>query len=242
MADQEIESSTRNILLRDLSPDDAALIVPQLKAVELGRRFVLERPGKPIENVYFPDTGIASTVAFAGRDRRAEVGLFGWDGMSGISIVLGTDRTSNECFMQVGGAGQRLSSDGLRQALEASPTLRLHLLRFAQVSMVQTSHTALGNARAQLEERLCRWLLMCHDRIVSDTMSLTHEFLATMLGVRRAGVTTAMHTLEGRGLIRASRGKIEIVDRDGLKVGAGDSYGVPESEYRRIFGVSLREP
>lgn len=124
-----------------------------------------------------------------------------------------------------------------------SPTstglLRPAFLRYVQVVLVQTAHTALANAHARLEDRLCRWILMCCDRLDGDLLPLTHEFLSMMLGVRRAGVTTAIHLLEGRGLIRARRGCIEIVDRDGLKAGAADIYGVPEAEYRRLIGLSI---
>jgi CRP-like cAMP-binding protein len=124
--------------------------------------------------------------------------------------------------------------------METSATLRPVLLKFVQAFLVQTAQTAVANAQARLEERLCRWLLMCHDRVDTDTLPLTHAFLATMLGVRRAGVTTALHLLEGRGLIRATRGCIEIVDREGLKKGASGTYGTPEREYQRLVGVSLR--
>lgn len=143
--------------------------------------------------------------------------------------------------MQVGGEGIRISSNDLREAMDASPTLRLSFLRFVQSLRVQTEQTALANAQAQLEERLCRWLLMCHDRLDGDDLPATHEFLATMLGVRRAGVTTGIQTLQSRGLIRATRGSIEIIDRDGMAVCADGIYGVPEAEYQRLVGVNFRE-
>lgn len=154
---------------------------------------------------------------------------------------MGNDRSPLECFMQLGGEGQRIASGSLRDAMEASASLRLLLLRYIEFLLTQTAHTVLANTEARLEERLCRWLLMCHDRIDGNILPLTHDFLATMLGVRRAGVTMAIHVLEDRGLIRAERGSIEIHDREGLEIGAGGTYGVAEAEYRRLIGVNLSE-
>jgi CRP-like cAMP-binding protein len=112
---------------------------------------------------------------------------------------------------------------------------------YVQAFMSQTAQTALTNGRAKLEERLARWILMAHDRTDGDTLDLTHEFLALMLGVRRPGVTIAMHFLEGAGLIRSTRRAILIVDRDGLEQHADGSYGVPEAEYERLLGVPLKK-
>jgi CRP-like cAMP-binding protein len=106
--------------------------------------------------------------------------------------------------------------------------------------MIQTSHTALSNGLARLEERLARWLLMCHDRVDGDELRLTHDFVATMLGVRRAGVTVALNRLEGLALVENDRGSITVIDRGGLEKAAGRTYGAPEAEYARLVGVSLR--
>jgi CRP-like cAMP-binding protein len=228
-----------NHLLCALSVEDAALLAPYLEPLDLPQRFALERPLEPVSHVYFPESGLASTIATAGRERRVEVGLFGRDGMSGITVVMDDDRSPQECFMQVGGHGQRIASDRLRNAMDESPTMRLVFLRFVKIMLIQSGQTALANAQVRLEGRLCRWLLMCHDRLDGDHLPLTHEFLALMLGVRRAGVTTTIHQLEGRGLIRATRGCIEILDRDGMKDCAEDIYGTPETEYQRLIGVTL---
>jgi CRP-like cAMP-binding protein len=236
---RHISRSTTNYLLRALSEQDAALLAPHLEPVSLRRGLVLERPHEQIGHVVFPQTAIASIIAHAGRGQHAEVGLYGRDGMSGIWIIMGNDRASHECLIQVAGTGLRIEAERLREAMRLSPTMRLKFLHFVHALLVQTGHTALANAKARLEQRLCRWLLMCHDRIDGDEMELTHEFLATMLAVRRSGVTTAIHLLEGRGLIRASRGRLAIIDRPGLEREAGSIYGAPEAEYRRLLGVSL---
>jgi CRP-like cAMP-binding protein len=119
--------------------------------------------------------------------------------------------------------------------MDESRTLHGLFLKYVQVFMAQTAHTAIANARAKLPERLARWLLMAHDRVPGDSLPLTHEFLSLMLAVRRAGVTEAVHDLESRELIGASRGEIVVHDRKGLEKVAGPFYGVPETEYRRLL-------
>ena len=125
---------------------------------------------------------------------------------------------------------------GLRQAIQASASLRDSLLKFVQAFGVQTTHTAVCNAQSKIEVRLARWLLMAHDRIQDDALPLTHEFVSLMLAVRRPGVTDAMKALRQRGLISYRRGEITINDRKGMVRVAGETYGTPESEYRRLIG------
>jgi CRP-like cAMP-binding protein len=225
----------RNRLLSALSPADLALLQPHLQSVVLKLRMVLEEPNRDIKSAYFMNEGIASVVAVAGKEQ-IEVGLIGREGMTGTSVVLGDHRSPHSVYMQVAGAGQCISLMQLRKAMRASGSLHGSLLKFVQVFMVQTAHTAIANGRANIDERLARWILMAHDRLERATLPLTHEFLPLMLGVRRAGVTETLHTLEGEKLIRASRGQVEVMDRRGLQKRAGASYGVPEAEYRRLIG------
>ena len=128
-----------------------------------------------------------------------------------------------------------MPASALKDLLEQSPYLRSQLLRYAHVTGVQVALTALANGRFKLEPRLARWLLMCHDRVDGDELLLTHEVLAVMLGVQRPGVTLAVQNLEGAGSIRARRGRITILDRTQLRVAAGESYGVAEATYERLF-------
>ena len=151
-------------------------------------------------------------------------------------VFLDDDRSVNQTFMQSDGSALRISADDLRAALRDSRTLHSSLLRYAQAFAVQTSQTALVNGRAKLEARLARWLLMAHDRLEQAEFPLTHSFIAMMLGVRRAGVTDTLHILEGRGLIKARRGQITVVNRKGLEAASDASYGVPEAEYARLVG------
>jgi CRP-like cAMP-binding protein len=230
--------TSRNRILAGLTEARLALLAPHLAPVELELRMVLEVPGEPIAHVYFPASGVISVVAVGTDKRRIEVGLFGRDGMSGLAVVLGDDRSPHETLVQVPGFGHRLAADALREAMADAP-LRDHLLHFAQAFSVQTAYTALANGRHNIEERLARWLLMCHDRGEGDALALTHDFLATMLGVRRAGVTVALHMLEGRGLIKATRGRIQVLDRGDLERAATGLYGPPEAEYARLMAKEV---
>ncbi len=230
-------SFSRNRLLSIMSGDDFALLRPYLERVVLNAKDVIEEPGQPIQHVYFLEPSVASVVAITAQGEKMEVGLFGPEGMSGIAVLHGADRSPLHTFIQVAGSGIRLPADQLRSALASSATLRNLLMRYAQAFSIQVSFTALANGRYTIDERLSRWLLMCHDRVDDNVISLTHEFLALMLGVRRAGVTTALQILEGARIIKASRGRIEILDRDELLEAAGDSYGLPEVEYERLMAA-----
>jgi CRP-like cAMP-binding protein len=149
--------------------------------------------------------GLAYVIA---THRQLEVGLIGRDGMTGIAVVLGNGRSPNETFIQVAGEGMAISSDALRNALQQSRSLERALLSYAHAFLNQTSRTALSNGTTTLEERLARWLLMANDRLGGDSVPLTHEFLSLMLGVRRAGVTVALHFLEKRGIIQSRTERI----------------------------------
>lgn len=226
----------RNLLLSALSPGDQALLVPHLELKDFALRQVFEAPNRPIRDVYFFEHGIASVVAKGNANHSVEVGLIGREGVSGINVILGGDRSPHATYAQVKGAANRISARALREKMDKSASLRGLLLKFANTFMVQTAQTALANARFKLEERLARWILMAHDRLNGDELPLTHEFLSIMLGVRRAGVTVALQFLQRRGLIRSQRGHIAVLDRGGLERLTDGAYGVPEAEYRRLIG------
>ncbi len=229
-------SGSRNRLLSSLSTGDFDLLAPHLESVTLELRKMLEKPNKRIEAVYFPETGFASVVAIQRGGKEVEVGLIGREGMTGLPIVLGNHRSPHAIYIQAAGNGHCIPASQLRQAMQESLSLRDSLLKFVQAFGVQTTHTAICNARSRMDERLARWLLMAQDRIQSDVLPLTHEFLSLMLAVRRAGVTVALNALRERGLISYRRGEITIKDRKGMARVAGEAYGTPESEYRRLIG------
>jgi CRP-like cAMP-binding protein len=228
--------NTPNRLMTFMSPGDRQLLAPHLKHVELAVRQTLEKANQPIEHVYFMEDGIASVVGDSKTFGQIEIGIIGKEGVTGLYMILGSDQSPYETFMQVAGSGRRVETRKLRAAMDKSRTLHQLLLGYAQVFMIQTSQTALCNASSLLTQRLARWLLMCEDRLNAKPMPLTHQFLAMMLGVQRSGVTIALGELEDRQLIRSKRGQITIVDRPTLEKLTNGTYGLAEAEYRRRIG------
>jgi CRP-like cAMP-binding protein len=227
---------SRNRLLSSLSKADFGLLQPYLESVGLAVRQVLETPNRRIDDVYFIDSGFASVVAIQAKQTKAEIGLIGREGMTGLAVVLGNHRSPQSTYIQAAGQGRRIDASELRKAMNSSPSLQGLLLKYVQAFMTQTTHTAVANACAKLDQRLARWILMADDRVQGNSLPLTHEFLSLMLGVRRAGVTEALHALESRGLIGSSRGAILVRNRKGIERRAGGTYGVPEAEFRRLVG------
>jgi CRP-like cAMP-binding protein len=236
MLEAHARAGIRNRLLQKINLEDWDLIGPHLEAMTLKDRQIIEVPTKPITHAYFVEMGVVSVVAVDGEDHRIEVGVIGYEGITGVPLIMGDNRAQHSTYMQIGGSGHRISAEALCSAIGKSETLRSLMLKSAQGFMIQTAHTALANGRAKLEQRLARWLLMAHDRMTSDAVPLTHEFLAVMLGVRRAGVTVAIHGFERRGLVTTRRGQLTIVNRTGIEQIAGSFYGTPEAELKRLLG------
>jgi CRP-like cAMP-binding protein len=241
MARSKARNDSSNHLLCMLSGADFARLELRLSRVVLELRLRLEDANKPITHIYFPENGIVSVVAEGTRGRQSEIGLIGREGMTGLSVVMGSDRSVHASYVQVAGQAQRIGADDVRQALRESASMRQSFLHYAQAFMVQTAHTAVANGRANIEERLARWLLMAHDRLDGNEVPLTHEFLALMLSVRRAGVTVAVQGLSNKGLIAKERGQITVTDRPGLEAAANGLYGIPEAESRRLMGWNPRK-
>ena len=233
------QSYVRNCLLSALSADDYDLLAPHLEAVPLDKGQMLIEKNVPFEYVHFPERGLGSVMSSAPSTQRVETSLFGRDGMSGISLPLGTRQTPQTSIVQVEGDGHRIATGALEEAIGRSRSLHRLLLLYVQTTVAQTSSTALSNVIQSIEERLARWLLMVHDRVDGDELPLTHEFLSIMLGVRRPSVTTALHVLEGDHLISARRGLVTVLDRDALIEFAEGVYGEPEAEYHRLLGASF---
>lgn len=229
------QEMVRNRLLRAMPDDDYAFIRPYLSRAALEKDKTVIEPDKPIGDIYFVETGLGSVIAKTPGGEAAEVGLFGFDGLIGMPVVLGTDRSPHKLIMQIGGDGWRMDANRLREAIQRSVALHALLLRYIQFFLVQTAQTGVSNALHSVEERLARWILMSHDRMDGDDIPLTHDYLAVMLAVRRPSVTTSLHVLEGGGYIRATRGNIRMRDRAGLEEFAGEAYGTPEAEYARLI-------
>ncbi|MEJ1970768.1 MAG: Crp/Fnr family transcriptional regulator [Rhizomicrobium sp.] len=224
-----------NRLLSALPARDLDTLRRQLVPVALPRRRQIELPNRPIEDVVFLESGITSIVSNPPHSPDVEVGIIGFEGMTGLAVVLGTDQSPYSAYMQVPGGGHSVAVGAVRELMDRSAECRQIFLNFAQTFLLQASQTAVANARATIGERLARWLLMAQDRVQGDEIPLTHEFLSLMIGIRRAGVTEAMSAFAREGLIKGSRGVTAIASRAGLMERAGRFYGLPEREYRRLF-------
>ncbi len=227
-------SIVRNRLLASLAPDDYALLEPKLERVPLILQTVLIEARKPISHVFFPESGISSMIANTD-EGSIEIGMIGREGFVGFPVILGVNQTPHIALVQGAGEALRISTDDLRAAIRERPSIFLPLGLYLQSLIVQMGQTTYANATFDIQARLARWVLMTQDRTDGEELLLTHEFLATMLGVRRPGVTGATHTLEGMGAIRAKRGRIVVRDREKLLELAGDAYQVAEDEYERLM-------
>jgi CRP-like cAMP-binding protein len=227
----------RNRLLAALSASELERLRPHLDPVSLPLRQVLITAGEPIPYAYFPEVGVGSLQARLESGHLSEVGLMGRDGMVGTPIILRAEITPTDCVIQVPGSGWRIRAAALCEAMEQSPTLNVLLLRYVHAFHNQVAQTAACNGHHHLEERLARWLLMVHDRVDGDELPLTQEFLSTMLGVRRAGVTVAAHTLQEAGLIRYQRGLITILDRAALEAAACECYAIMRQQFEQMLGA-----
>lgn len=229
------QGTIRNRLLRRMSPDDYALLQAGLVPVETELRQQLIAPHVPIKQLFFPETGLGS-ITISGSDGTVEVGIVGREGLIGAApVLLGTDRTPHDVVVQSPGLMLGIDAEALLAAVDESASLRRLLLRSIQVQMVQTAQTAFANATYTIDVRLARWLLMCRDRLDTDELQITHEFLSVMLGVQRSSTTLSVQSLEGLRLIKARRGRITILDRKALEAVADESYGLAEAEFARLI-------
>ncbi len=227
----------RNLLLRSLSREDLALLEPHMHAVPLHRRMSLADADAPIGRVFFLQGGVASVVARGKDGTEVEVGLIGHEGVTPIAAVLGAETSPHDTYIQIGGSEALvIEAHMLRDLMRANQSLREALQRYAMAFLTQATNTAMSNSGHPVEQRLARWLLMCHDRLPGDEIELTHEFIAVMLSIRRASVTVALHVLEGMGAIRSTRGLVTVLDREKLMDLAGEAYGQAEAEYRKLVG------
>lgn len=227
-------SPVQNKLLQKLTTADFEAVWPRLERVDLELKQQVLTRGEVIAFVYFPETSVCSLLAQTDHVQPIEVGMFGFEGMSNMVVRAG-DRTALSSVVQVAGEAWRITAENFSSLLHSQPSLNEMALRYKEASAIQFAYTAFAHGSFTIEERLARWLLMSHDRSRRETIPMIHEFLAAMLAVRRSGVTTAMHVLEGYGAIKAIRGAITIRDRPKLLELAGESYGVPEAEYDRLM-------
>ncbi|EWY38525.1 Crp/Fnr family transcription regulator [Skermanella stibiiresistens SB22] len=222
--------------MASLPAADFERLAPALTLVDLPLKQVLLEAEEPIEIAHFLETGMASYLAYLESGEAVEVGIVGSEGMVGLPIVLGVDSGSFGAIVQQAGTALRINPPALKQAFGESEALRNLLMRYMQALHSQVSQTALCNSYHTLEERLSRWLLMTQDRAGGDQFSMTHEFMALMLGVRRAGVTITAGTLKRAGLIHYANGEVTVLDRAGLEQAACECYANVERQFKQLLG------
>jgi CRP-like cAMP-binding protein len=206
----------KNQVLATLDTDAFGLIKPHLKRVDLRKGMVLLDANRPVEAVYFIETGLVSRFATTPTDSPVEVAVVGWFGFIGISVVLGSSRSLHRTVVQVPGQALRIAADDLRLIMRLNPEIRDHLLRYVQLVIGLKAQIALCNARHSVDQRLARWMLLAADRMENNELPVTHEILARTLGVRRPSVSTALTALEADAIIAKSRATMRILSRDML--------------------------
>lgn len=230
---------TNNLVLTALPQDALERLLPNLERVELPLGKNLFRAHEEIKHVYFPECAIASMFANTSEGESSEIAIIGREGAVGLDILMGTDSSPHDCVVQIPDGGYRISTAALREEFRGCDEAHDIFLLFLHKLMTQISQTTLCNRLHSLDERLPRWLLMCHDRIDGDEVALTQEFLALMLGVSRVSITAAASALQNIGHITYSRGRITINDRAGLEDSACECYQIVKKEYERITLTDL---
>ena len=230
----------RNIILNQLPDDEFAWLAKHIVPVELPLEKRLSEPNQPIEFLYFLNTGLISTNAITVKGDQVEVGVIGREGFSGLPALFDQPQMSHSVIMQGIGEGVRIPSAVARAAFLKGGMLAKIVHSFAYLQFVQITQSVLCNRVHEIEARLARWLLSSADRMESDTLHLTQEFLSQMLGVQRSSVTVAAGELQRQGLIGYSRGRIHILDRPGLTAKACECYGIVNASYDRLLKKGKR--
>jgi CRP-like cAMP-binding protein len=228
-----------NYLLSSLSESDFSHIQSKLepKSFKLGE--VLYESGGKMDHVYFPTTAIISLLYIMENGMTAEIGVVGNDGIVGVSLFLGGETTTSRAIVQSAGSAFRMKAKELKAEFERGGRFRELLLRYTPALMAQISQTAVCNRLHSIEQQLCRWLLLSHDRLESDKMVMTHDLISNMLGVRREGITLAAQKLAAKKLITNKRGTMTIIDRQGLEAAVCECYKVVNKEYDRLLGRGM---
>jgi len=227
---------TGNHLIAALPTESYERLQPSLEPMTFALGEVVYESGGPMRYVYFPTTSHISLLYTMIDGSTAEMGLVGNEGVVGIALFMGGETTPNRAMVQGGGAAFRMKAKAMLDEFKRGGEFQHLLLRYTQALITQISQTAVCNRLHSVEQRLCRWLLMTHDRAESDQLQMTHEFISNMLGVRREGVTVAAHRLQEAGMISYMRGHIKILDREQLLAHVCECYQVVKAEHERLLG------
>ena len=227
---------TENQLLAALPAKEYKRIFPHLEHVSFSLGESIYESGRQLKHIYFPTTCIVSLLYIMENGTSAEIGVVGNEGVLGIALFMGGDTTPNRAIAQIAGDAFMMSAKALQNEFILAGQFQLSLLRYTQALITQISQTAVCNRLHPIEQQLCRWLLLSHDRLQADELKMTQELIANMLGVRREGVTFAAGRLQAEGLIKYARGRITILDRAGLEATVCECYRVVKDEYDRLLG------
>lgn len=230
------ENALKNHLLAALSAEDLARLLPDLETVSLSLGEVLYESGEQMNYIYFPTTAIISLLYIMENGSTAEIGVVGNEGLVGIALFMGGGTMPNRAIVQSAGKAVKMKAKNLQTEFSLGGEFQQLLLRYTQALLTQISQTAVCNRLHSIEQQLCRWLLLNHDRLQSNKLVMTHELIANMLGVRREGVTVAAGHLQSQKLISYVRGTITILDRKGLENNVCECYKVVKAEYDRLLG------
>ena len=217
-------NNIQNLILLGLPADELSAVFKKLEFVELPTHSVLHDAGEPVTHAFFINSGLASVLNVMSDGKSVEVGLAGKEGFIGLPLVVGLSTSPTQVIMQVAGSAHQMTAADFKEALLHSPAMEKSLNRYAQSLGMQAIHVAACNRLHEVDERLARWLLMSQDRLGGDVVPLTQEFLAHMLGTRRASVTVAAGILQKAGMITYNRGSVRIDDRSGLEDAACECY------------------
>lgn len=228
--------SNANRLLAALPAEDYERLRPHLKLVKFSLGDVIYESQGQMDYVYFPVTAHISLLYTMADGMTAEVGLVGNEGVVGIALFMGGETTPNRTIVQGAGDAYRMSAQAMQEEFKKGGAFQLLLLRYTQALIVQISQTAVCNRLHTTEQRLCRWMLMTHDRTHKDELQMTHEFISNMLGIHREAVSLAAHRLQDKRMISYARGLIKILDREQLERCTCECYRVVKSEYDRLLG------
>lgn len=243
VADEPARSTPRapsNLPLAALPAEDYQRLSPHLKFIELSQGFVFQQEGTAIEHVYFPDEGMASMVLTARDGTGIEVGMVGQEGIVGTRAILGGGSSLPLSMMQIAGRGWQMPVEVFRDECQRGGLFQELVLAHLELTLAEATQSVLCNRLHNVDERLSRWLLAVSDRIQSDDIRLTHEFIAQMLGTRRSGVTVAAGVLQQAGMIRYRRGHIIILDREAMEETACECYGVIRDQYESLVKRALQ--